>query len=117
MEFHNWIMDRFIPWSRSLLDLSVISSILFIIFSIYLSLRLAKLEKAVKFFSLFFLITLLPFLNIIPLNAQMAEHWLYLPSIGFFAVLAWGGDGGTFDIGIQALSGAAERGDNILYVC
>ena len=32
-------------------------------------------------------------------------------------VLAWAGDGGTFDIGIQALSGAAERGDNILYVC
>lgn len=32
-------------------------------------------------------------------------------------VLAWAGDGGTFDIGIQALSGAAERGDDILYVC
>jgi pyruvate/2-oxoacid:ferredoxin oxidoreductase beta subunit len=32
-------------------------------------------------------------------------------------VVAWGGDGGTFDIGIQALSGAAERNDDILYVC
>jgi 2-oxoisovalerate ferredoxin oxidoreductase beta subunit len=32
-------------------------------------------------------------------------------------VVAWGGDGGTADIGIQALSGAAERGDNILYIC
>ncbi len=31
------------------------------------------------------------------------------------AVLA--GDGGTFDIGLQALSGAAARGQNILYVC
>ena len=31
------------------------------------------------------------------------------------AVLA--GDGGTFDIGIQSLSGAASRGENILYVC
>ncbi len=30
--------------------------------------------------------------------------------------LAWAGDGGTFDIGLQALSGAAERGDNILYI-
>lgn len=30
--------------------------------------------------------------------------------------LAWAGDGGTFDIGLQALSGAAERGDNIIYV-
>lgn len=32
-------------------------------------------------------------------------------------VLAWAGDGGTFDIGIQALSGAAERNENIIYAC
>ena len=32
-------------------------------------------------------------------------------------VLAVAGDGGTFDMGIQSLSGAAERGDNFIYVC
>ena len=32
-------------------------------------------------------------------------------------VLAFGGDGGTFDIGFQALSGMMERGHNVLYVC
>ncbi len=32
-------------------------------------------------------------------------------------VVAWAGDGGTFDIGIQALSGAADRNEDILYVC
>ena len=32
-------------------------------------------------------------------------------------VLAWAGDGGTFDIGLQALSGAAERNDDMIYVC
>lgn len=32
-------------------------------------------------------------------------------------VLAWAGDGGTFDIGLQALSGAAERNDDIIYTC
>ena len=32
-------------------------------------------------------------------------------------VLAWAGDGGTFDIGLQALSGAAERNENIIYIC
>lgn len=32
-------------------------------------------------------------------------------------VIAIGGDGGTFDIGLQSLSGALERGDDILYVC
>jgi pyruvate ferredoxin oxidoreductase beta subunit len=31
-------------------------------------------------------------------------------------VLAWAGDGGTADIGIQALSGAAERETNFIYV-
>ncbi len=32
-------------------------------------------------------------------------------------VMAWAGDGGTFDIGIQALSGAAERNEDIMYCC
>lgn len=32
-------------------------------------------------------------------------------------ILAWAGDGGTFDIGFQALSAAAERDENILYAC
>ncbi|MFQ6127776.1 MAG: 3-methyl-2-oxobutanoate dehydrogenase subunit beta [Thermoplasmata archaeon] len=32
------------------------------------------------------------------------------------SVVGFAGDGGTVDIGIQALSGAAERGDNIIYV-
>jgi len=31
--------------------------------------------------------------------------------------VAFGGDGGTFDIGLQALSGAMERNHNMLYVC
>jgi pyruvate ferredoxin oxidoreductase beta subunit len=32
-------------------------------------------------------------------------------------VAAWAGDGGTSDIGIQALSGACERGEEIIYIC
>ncbi len=32
-------------------------------------------------------------------------------------VLAWAGDGGTYDIGLQALSAAAERNEDILFVC
>ncbi len=32
-------------------------------------------------------------------------------------VMAWAGDGGTFDIGLQSLSGAVERNEDILYVC
>ncbi len=32
-------------------------------------------------------------------------------------VVAWAGDGGTYDIGIQALSGALERNTNFIYIC
>ncbi|NLU04428.1 pyruvate ferredoxin oxidoreductase beta subunit [Methanothermobacter defluvii] len=32
-------------------------------------------------------------------------------------VVAFAGDGGTADIGLQALSGAMERGHNIIYIC
>lgn len=32
-------------------------------------------------------------------------------------VVAWAGDGGTFDIGLQALSGAVERNEDFFYVC
>jgi 2-oxoisovalerate ferredoxin oxidoreductase beta subunit len=32
-------------------------------------------------------------------------------------VMGWAGDGGTFDIGLQSLSAAAERNENVLYVC
>jgi pyruvate ferredoxin oxidoreductase beta subunit len=31
--------------------------------------------------------------------------------------IAFGGDGGTYDIGLQSLSGTLERGHNLLYVC
>ncbi len=32
-------------------------------------------------------------------------------------VVCWAGDGGTYDIGMASLSGAAERNEDILYVC
>ncbi len=32
-------------------------------------------------------------------------------------VVAWAGDGGTFDIGLQSMSAAAERNEDILYLC
>jgi pyruvate/2-oxoacid:ferredoxin oxidoreductase beta subunit len=32
-------------------------------------------------------------------------------------VAVWAGDGGTFDIGLQALSGAAERNEDFIYIC
>ncbi len=32
-------------------------------------------------------------------------------------IICWAGDGGTYDIGLGTLSAAAERNENILYIC
>lgn len=42
---------------------------------------------------------------------------IYLGKKDKINVIAQGGDGGTADIGLQALSGMLERGHDILYVC
>lgn len=34
-----------------------------------------------------------------------------------YKIIAFGGDGGTYDIGFQSLSGAMERGHDMVYVC
>ena len=34
-----------------------------------------------------------------------------------YKFIAFGGDGGTYDIGFQSLSGAMERGHDLVYVC
>ena len=40
-----------------------------------------------------------------------------LPQDSVTKFIAFGGDGGTYDIGIQSLSGAMERGHDLTYVC
>jgi hypothetical protein len=50
-----------------------------------------KRNSALTFFSIaWFFIALLPMSNIYPINAYMAEHWLYLPAIGLFWLFASG---------------------------
>lgn len=45
------------------------------------------------------------------------EAGLRAKGITDFTAVGFAGDGGTADIGIQALSGAIDRSDNILYIC
>jgi len=40
-----------------------------------------------------------------------------LPADSDYKFVAFGGDGGTYDIGLQSLSGAVERGHDFVYVC
>ena len=50
-------------------------------------------------------------------SAAGISHALKRLGKGDIPVLAFAGDGGTFDIGLQSLSGAADRNEDILYVC
>ncbi len=45
------------------------------------------------------------------------EAGLRMQGITDYQVVGFSGDGGTADIGLQALSGAIDRGDDILYIC
>ena len=50
--------------------------------------------------------------------ASMTGVYRYYRSIGKKTkAVAFVGDGATVDIGFQALSGAAERGENLIYIC
>ena len=68
---------------QAIIGILILSSLLIYAFRI----RNSKLT----FFSIsWFFVALLPLSNLYPINAYMAEHWLYLPSIGFFLLLSQG---------------------------
>lgn len=62
-----------------------------------------------------------PFINMVFAGGAAAAtgiyHGLKARGIDDVNVIVFAGDGGTTDIGIQGLSGAAERSTNIIYVC
>jgi len=70
-----------------LINMLFILSLLIFIGLIYIGLRFEK-RRFMKFGLAWFLIGLFPFLGIMILNADIAEHWLYLASFGFFLFLA-----------------------------
>jgi phenylglyoxylate dehydrogenase beta subunit len=50
--------------------------------------------------------------------AMLAGAQRYYRRVGReVTMLAFGGDGGTADVGFQSLSGAAERGEQMIYIC
>ncbi|MFC1807323.1 tetratricopeptide repeat protein [Candidatus Omnitrophota bacterium] len=66
---------------------AILGVVIFVSLISYAIVRVRK-NTLVSFSILWFSVTLFPSSNLFPLNAYMAEHWLYLPSIGFFLVIA-----------------------------
>jgi tetratricopeptide (TPR) repeat protein len=80
MEYSNKVFSLANP--KAIVGIVILTTLLIYCF------RKSEKDRLVLFSMLWFLITLLPQSNIYPLNAYMAEHWLYLPSIAFFIILA-----------------------------
>jgi len=83
-------MERWVPIIKSALEINFLISVALLILILMLWIKLSKPHKFVSFCILWFLIALLSVFNIVKLNAMLAEHWLYLPSIGLFMVIGYG---------------------------
>ncbi len=68
----------------------IIIGILLFVFLFFLAWKYRNSFQLITFSIIWFFTALLPVSNLYPINAYMAEHWLYLPSLGFFLLLAKG---------------------------
>lgn len=84
-------MDRDVPIPASLTDPAVLFSIIILAALIALYVKYFGREKRVAAGLAFFFVMLFPSLNIIvPLNAPISEHWLYIPFFGALFLPAYG---------------------------
>lgn len=82
-------MERVFSPPAALSDPRASLSIFFLIALLIAAASLRKSKKEISFGIFWFFIMLLPVSNIVPLNAFLAEHWMYLPSIGVFLIIAY----------------------------
>ncbi|MFC1509724.1 tetratricopeptide repeat protein [Candidatus Omnitrophota bacterium] len=74
----------------SLTDPRVTIGLILLVLPLIYGFRKEKSNNLMLFSVLWFFIVLLPVSNLYPVNAYMSEGWLYVPSIGFFLLLAKG---------------------------
>ncbi|MBU0684115.1 MAG: tetratricopeptide repeat protein [Candidatus Omnitrophica bacterium] len=75
----------------SFTDPQVLVGISILVLVLTLSFKKRQYNKVFFFSVWWFFLTLLPHSNLYPIPiAYMAEHWLYVPSIGFFLLLSYG---------------------------
>jgi len=80
-------MERDIPVVYSWLNMRAWLSVSVIVLCVLLFLRLQKNIRYLLFGGLWALIAYLPVANFIPLQMAIAEHYMYLPSIGVFIMV------------------------------
>jgi protein O-mannosyl-transferase len=78
-----------IPDSHSLLDVKVVLSVIFMAVLLLLSVYFYKKHSIKSFCILFFFVSLLPVLNIIPTMNFMAERFLYMTSFALSLIITY----------------------------
>ncbi len=81
---YNLSIDYEVILPKSLSDINVIISGVFIIYLLFIIFKYLKTSKNISFGILWFSFLLLPALNIIPLTVLVADRFLYLSCIGAF---------------------------------
>ncbi len=80
--------DYVVPLFTSPVNISFWLSVLLFITIGIVTFRLRSQHKYIVFFILWFFVTLIPVMNIIPLGNIMAERYLYIPGAGFSMIVA-----------------------------
>ncbi|MDO8489312.1 MAG: tetratricopeptide repeat protein, partial [Candidatus Omnitrophota bacterium] len=86
----NQNLDYDYPIIKTLLNLPVLTSILFLVIILVCALRAFRNYRLISFGIFWFFLTLLPESSIIPIKDVIFEHRLYLPMVGFSILLASG---------------------------
>ena len=77
-------MEREIAVVRNLAEPAALLSFLLVAGIIASGVYFYRKNRAVSFFIFWFFINLLPVANIFPINSFIAEHWVYMASVGWF---------------------------------
>jgi len=82
-------MERTIRVVRSVFEPGAIVSFLVVLGLLWYAIVLyRRRSNPISFFIAWFFVSLLPVSNIYPINSFLAEHWLYIASVGYFYVIA-----------------------------
>jgi tetratricopeptide (TPR) repeat protein len=85
-------MERQVVPATSPLDPHVLVGVAVGVALITIAVRARRTAWPVTFGITWFLLALVPVANLWPLATFMAEHWLYVPSMGLFLLAGWGVD-------------------------
>ena len=85
---HDLHMERTIAITKNIFDLQAIGALLAVAavgYAAYIAYK--KDNRVVSFALVWFFVNLLPVSNLVPINSFMAEHWLYMASVGIFLIV------------------------------